>query len=136
MIARFADYKLSEKSSANFSDVKQTDWYYEYAKWAVENKIVTSKEFNGAEPVQRQEIARMIYAHLQSAGKVDKKADLKSVKDYSDSKSISSNCKTAIQYLRYLGIMEGTGNNKFTPESYVNRAQMAAIMYRLSTIVG
>ena len=136
LIARFADYKLSEKSSANFSDVKQTDWYYEYAKWAVENKIVTGKEFNGAEPVQRQEIARMIYAYLQSDGKVDKKADLKSVKDYSDNKSISSNCKTAIQYLRYLGIMEGTGNNKFTPESYVNRAQMAAIMYRLSTIVG
>lgn len=136
LIARFADYKLSEKSSVSLTDVNQTDWYYEYAKWAVENKIVTGKEFNGAEPVQRQEIARMIYAYLQSAGKVDKKADLKSAKEYSDSKSISSNCKTAVQYLRYLGIMEGTGSNKFTPDTYVNRAQMAAIMYRLSTIIG
>lgn len=136
LIARFADYKLSEKSSVSFTDVKQTDWYYEYAKWAVENKIVTGKEFNGSEPVQRQEIARMIYAYLQSVGKVDKQANLKNVKDYSDSKSISSNCKAAVQYLRYLGIMEGTGSNTFTPESYVNRAQMAAIMYRLSNVIG
>ena len=78
----------------------------------------------------------MIYAYLQSVGKVDKQANLKNVKDYSDSKSISSNCKAAVQYLRYLGIMEGTGSNTFTPESYVNRAQMATIMYRLSNVIG
>ncbi len=50
---------------------------------------------------------------------------------YSDDSAISEQYRKAVYYVRDEELMNGTGNNQFSPKSNVTRAQMATLLYRV-----
>lgn len=135
LLARLDNFdavKYSGKSS--FDDVAVTDWYAAYAEWAHDTGIIDGDSFNGAAPMTRQEIARAIYDYLKQSG-FNTSFSSSKVQKYEDQKNIDRGNTTAVQFMRYIGVMVGNQNNCFGPDDYVTRAEMAAMMHRLSDIV-
>ena len=135
LLARLDNFdaaKYSGKSS--FDDVAVTDWYAAYAEWAHDTGIMDGDSFNGADPMTRQEIAKAIYDYLKQSG-FNTSFSSSKVQKYEDQKDIDRGNTTAVQFMRYIGVMVGNQNNCFGPDDYVTRAEMAAMMHRLSDIV-
>lgn len=128
LLARLDNYTPNGISDYSFTDISSKDWFADYAQWAYDKKIVTGKIFDGNSKVTREEIAKLAYTYLQKAGY---NISVGKVEDFSDVKTISSNCKTAVKFMKDNGIMSGVGNNTFQPQTNVSRAEMATIMYRL-----
>ena len=136
MLARLDGCSDRLTGTIKFSDVKSTDWYAPYAQWAYNKGIVTTKTFNGNDSIQRQDIAKLMYIYLQKTNHFKTDFTANSVAAYADVKSINSTNRTAVQYMKYIGVMNGTGKNNFSPAANVTRAQMSAILVRLAKIVG
>lgn len=135
LLARLDNFdaaKYSGKSS--FDDVAVTDWYAAYAEWAHDTGIMDGDSFNGADPMTRQEIAKAIYDYLKQSG-FNTSFSSSKVQKYEDQKDIDRGNTTAVQFMRYIGVMVGNQNNCFGPDDYVTRAEMAAMMHRLSDII-
>lgn len=135
LLARLDNFdaaKYSGKSS--FDDVAVTDWYAAYAEWAHDTGIMDGESFNGADPMTRQEIAKAIYDYLKQSG-FNTSFSSSKVQKYEDQKDIDRGNTTAVQFMRYIGVMVGNQNNCFGPDDYVTRAEMAAMMHRLSDII-
>ena len=131
MLARMDGLDTSASvSNTHFSDVKTNDWYAAAAAWSYE-KGICSGSFKGDEPVQRQEIAYLMYQYLTKVEKYDGKVDSKYTADFADQKQIDSKYRTAALFLKEKTIMLGYGNNYFGPKDYVTRAQMATVTERM-----
>lgn len=130
LLSRLDNFDGKSSGIRYFSDVKQNDWYAMYAGWAYDKGIVSAGQFNGNGEIQRQHIARMLYSYLKKSG-FDTNIDTDGVERYRDMNAITNTARPAILFLRSTGIMDGTGDNYFSPNETVTRAQMAAIMYRM-----
>ena len=135
MIARMGGADTSEApDTTHFKDVQATDWYAASAEWAYAKGIYKTSNFNGNEPIERQEIAQMLYQYLTKVEGYSSSID-KGVQNFADYKSISSNCRNAVQFMKQYGVMVGYGNNVFGPTDKVTRAQMAAVTNRMYTML-
>lgn len=121
-------------ADTRFDDVAPDAWYAPYAAWSYDTKLIRDKEFNGTAPMQRQEIAKLIYDYLKLE-EYDVSYDKELVEQYTDNKDITSKYRDAVMYLRSVGIMNGMTEDTFGPTGHVTRAQMATIMYRLYEFV-
>lgn len=121
-------------SKVTHSDVKTSDWFAAAANWAGTKKLVTGKQFKPNESMTRSEIASMLYTYLNSVKRVAGNTSYKV--DYTDISKVDSTAKKAIPYLASIGVMQGTGGDKFNPNGTLTRAEMATIMYRLVELVG
>lgn len=132
LLARLDDFDGKMTSTKlRFTDVNTADWYAPYAQWAQEKGLVTGNTFGAKDTMTREDIAKLLYTYLQKANKLDKNFNANKVENYADNNDISSGCRTAVQYMRYVGVMGGVGNNAFAPKATVDRAQMATIMQRM-----
>ena len=123
----------SEEETQAFSDVKESDWYYNYVKVARSMGITEGNEMNCFEPdknITRQEMAAMVYRALSKLGRLrefdgDNDAFL-------DDGDISLWAKEAVGYMKAAGIISGMGDNMFKPLDNAQRAQAAVIIHRLA----
>lgn len=109
-----------------FTDVKDTEWYYEYVKIAAQNGIINGigdGVFGAGYELSRQDIAVMI-ARVLNKNEV-------SEENFADDTEISSYAKDAVYTLKNLGVLNGTGNGNFEPKRSVTRAECAKIVYEL-----
>ena len=107
-----------------FTDVKESDWYYEAVCYTYEHHMMTGTSdtrFAPAANLTRGMIAQVLYNLEEkpaAAGTsfVDVPADAWYAK--------------AVNWAASAGIVDGYGSGKFGPEDPVTREQMAAILYR------
>ena len=137
MLARLAGADLTERvTSTGFSDVTPESWYAAAAKWVKDNNIVTTSSFNGDKALTRQGIAEMLYAYMTGVEGLTVDPDTaQSAVPYKDASEIHRDYRDAVDYVRYMGIMHGVGDNSFDPAGGVTRAQMATMAMRLNTLL-
>ena len=128
---------LTQKiSKPHFKDITSETWYAAAAEWAYEKGICTGTSFNGDGPIQRQDIANLMYLYLTKVAGQSGKVDTKVTANFADQNKITSKNRTAALYMKQQGVMVGYGNNVFGPTDTVTRAQMAAVTQRLYSIQG
>jgi len=60
-------------------------------------------------------------------------ASAKSLSDYSDASAVGSNYKSAVDFDTQLGVLRGNTSTTYNPQGYLTRAQLATIIYRITT---
>ena len=138
LLARMIGVDTNERpTSSTYEDVKVTDWYAPGAEWAKKIRLVNGNEFNPDESMKRANIALTIYKYIGYIG-IDGSTYIKDdiYTDVSkDDKSIKSDVRSAIAWCYENGIMVGVSSTEFSPNSYVSREQMAAILTRLDQLI-
>ena len=118
----------------SFADVQKDAYYHDAVAWAANNQIVTGyndTNFGPEDNATREQFATIIYRYASY-----KKCDLTkmaTLDEYIDKSQISDYAITAIQWANANGIITGTSNNTLSPEDYVQRSQLAAILKRFCT---
>ena len=134
LLARMQGFDTtSQATETRFDDVPMNVWYAASANWAAENKLVSSKEFNGDGQMTRCEIAVVLYEYLEMMD-YEGSTDTKNLA-YTDLDGCSGSEKKAISFLGDLEIMVGTSGTTFSPNGPVTRAQMATILYRVDNLI-
>ncbi len=116
---------------------KMSDWATEEVKSAIESGIVPDHlQADYVYPVTRSQVAEMFINLLEKvSGKtaeeiIEEKGLLVNEDAFDD--TIDRNVLAA----NALGIINGTGNGKFSPDSSLTRAQIAAIINRIANVLG
>jgi hypothetical protein len=114
-------------ATLEFSDVKQSDIFYDAVQWAVENGITngTSKtEFSPYADCTRGQIVTFLY---RAAGSPDVSGDC----GFADVSSGDFFFSAVIWALGH-GITNGTSANRFSPRKTCTRAEAVTFLYRAS----
>lgn len=113
-----------------FNDVASSRWSYSYIASAYKANIIqgtNGAEFSPAGEMSRQDMAVIMKRVADHLG-----IELKgSSATFTDDASIASYAKDAVKALSGAGIINGTGNNTFSPRATVTRAQAAKVVYEL-----
>jgi hypothetical protein len=129
LIVRITGLKADRVYNAKFIDVNQEDWYFEDLATAWQFGIIqglSASKFGPNEDISREQAASII-ARIFSDKKTIDIATLK----YKDSSEIANYAKQAIEILTDKKIMAGYEDQTFRPKQGLNRAESAAIIYRL-----
>lgn len=81
------------------------------------------------QPLTREEAA--LYITKAADGVEEMKQISVVVNSYADDADIQETYRKAVYYVRDKELMNGTGNNNFSPKTNVTRAQMATLLYRM-----
>ena len=125
----------NKNAIADFEDVAEDRWSYGYIASGVHAGIikgVSDTEFNPAGTMTRQDMA-VIMSRVADLLGLNLTGD-SSV--FADDADIASYAKDAVGALANAGIINGTGNDCFSPLGTVTRAQAAKVAYELMDAVG
>lgn len=105
-----------------FSDVSESDYYYNAALWASENGMVDGKVFGADTPCTRA--STVIYL-WKNAGSPDKEASDK----FSDV-SKNAECAAAVTWALENNVTSGTSETTFSPDDICSRGQIVTFLNR------
>lgn len=114
----------------DFTDVKESDWFFGDVRYAVSNGLFTglsATEFGPSKSMTRAMLVTVLY---RMAG--EPYAPAASFKDV----AAGSWYAPAVGWAASEGIVTGTGDGKFSPNVSITREQMAAILYRYAKASG
>ena len=112
-----------------FTDVKNTDYYYEAVLWAYRNNVVngtSTTTFGPKGKITREQIASILW---RLAGKPVYSASLRSYTDYA---SVSDYAYDAMSWAVGSGYVKGSGA-KLSPKNNATRAEVAVMLHRYLT---
>lgn len=116
-------------ASGIFSDVPVGEYYVGYVQWAAQAGIVegyNASTFGPNDFLTREQMCVIIYRFAQKTGKVlPEKVEAVTFKD---NNQISSWAKDAVSVAQRSGIVQGIGDNMFSPGGRCIRAQVAQIL--------
>ena len=121
-------------ATVDFGDVAANRWSYSYIASASRANIIQgtgANTFSPAGQMSRQDMAVIMLRVADLLG-----IELKSNATFADETSIAGYAKDAVKKLAGAGIINGVGDNKFSPKTTVTRAQAAKIVYELLTYGG
>ena len=121
-----------EDSDLDFEDVDKDEWYYPFVSAAFNGKIVMGvdeKHFGIGENILRQDMAVMIYRMVKDKTPLKNE---KSESEFADFDEIADYAKEAVSFLESAGLVSGTEDGKFNPESVLSRAEAAVAINRLT----
>lgn len=125
-------FNFKEKGEISFEDVKESNWYYEAVRLAVQEGYVSDgKKFRPNDKITREEISTMITRIMNNK---DPKTD--KIMNYSDLKSISNWAKTSLEGAIEAGFIGGYEDNTIRPKEVATRAQAVAILSRIIQLQG
>lgn len=121
----------SAKTELPFSDVKESDWYYESVVYVYQNDLfsgTSATEFSPTRPMDRAMIAVVLY---RLAGKP-------SITSYTvfDDLEYDAYYYNAVIWADARGIINGTGERIFSPQESITQEQMAVMLYRYAVLYG
>ena len=119
------EINVTEKSS--FVDVVEGSWYAPYVAMAEKQKLVLGNEQNMFMPdagITRQDMAVILHRAFKTEIKNKPLA-------FNDEELISGYAVEAVEALTAAGVINGTGNNMFSPLDGATRAQAAVMIYNL-----
>lgn len=121
----------TEKKDIVFTDVPKDAWFYPYITAAAGEGIISGKDdgtFGAGEFITREDMAVIIkkacdYRKITITEKYQRV--------FEDEAEVSDYAKSAVRSLFFGGIVNGTGNNKFSPKEAATRAMSAKIVYSM-----
>ena len=125
----------NKNAKADFADVAADRWSYGHIASGVHAGIIkgiNDTEFNPVGSMSRQDMAVIMHrvAKLLGVSMADNGTA------FADDADIAPYAKEAVNALSGAGIINGTGNDCFSPLSTVTRAQAAKVVYELTNAVG
>ena len=114
------------ETTINFRDVKQSDYYYDAVKWAVEKGITEGTSAGTFSPNVSCTRAQMVTFLWRAAGSPAPKSKTNPFQDISSTDYFYSAVLWAVEN----GITTGTDADAFSPNAKVNRAQTVTFLYR------
>ena len=114
----------------NFNDVDDGMWYADFIKKAYGAGIVKGYDedtFGIGEKITREDMALMIYRGAEICG-YSFETDFER-SEFADDANIADYAKESIYILENAGIINGTGENNFSPKQNATRAQAAKMIY-------
>lgn len=109
-------------SQNSFTDVSETDYYYDAAIWASEKGMVTGTMFEGDTPCTRSATVMYLWQNVGSP-----KVGLKQM--FSDV-PITKNYATAVCWAVNSRITSGTSETTFSPDEICSRGQIVTFLFR------
>ncbi|QZY55704.1 S-layer homology domain-containing protein [Crassaminicella profunda] len=134
LIAKMLEYK--GKDEIPFRDVDKEKWYYDAVSIAYKNGLINGRTDTVFDPegnITRQEMAVIISKVLEK--KDYEKANIKSLNKFKDKDDISPWARDGVSLCVKAEIINGMGENNFTPTQNANRAQAAVMIYKLYDLV-
>lgn len=127
-------FQLTGEADLEFTDVKPADWHYEIIASAVDAGLaqgIGGGKFEPNRPITRQEMALMSANALTLFTELKAEDEDGALARFKDSSSIAKYARGAVALLAEKGVIQGTGNDRFTPKGMANRAQAAVMIYNL-----
>ena len=123
MLTRLMGWSAEKGETSRFADVKPAQWYTGYINTLYTHGVENGKNFRPDAYITRREMAVMLvkalgYDNLAKSEKTSPFSDVTADKGY-------------ISVAYNLGIINGTGGDKFDPEGSATREQGAAMMMRV-----
>lgn len=125
-------FPASAASAAQFTDVKQDEWYYEAVEYAAQNGImkgVAADTFAPDKNIIRADFVTTLgrFVHVDT--------DLYKGSSFSD---VNTDTYFApyIKWASINGIVGGVGQNRFAPDALITREQVAKIFYEIAQLMG
>ncbi|MBE6689070.1 MAG: S-layer homology domain-containing protein [Ruminococcaceae bacterium] len=118
--------------NTGYADVKPTEYYAPYIKWATEQKLangVNETAFAPEEPITRKDMA-LITSNYMKAFNYNVKL-MQEVEAFNDLEGFSNEEKEAIILIQKAGIINGKGAGRFDPHGISTRAEVATVMQRI-----
>ncbi|MEE0718236.1 MAG: S-layer homology domain-containing protein, partial [Oscillospiraceae bacterium] len=129
--------ETGDAGTAPFDDVPAGTWYTAAVDWATEHGVINGVGGNKFAPereITREEMcvimARFI-AYLEESQKKTFKKDADPI-DFPDADQIADYAKEAVDDCVAYGLVFGTGAGLMAPRALASRAEVAAMIYRLS----
>ncbi|WP_309244104.1 S-layer homology domain-containing protein [Paenibacillus sp. GbtcB18] len=112
-----------------FTDVSSDDWFFPEFQAAWQFRIIEGKSLMTFAPneVVTREQAATIVARIFSKNNANGLTGVK----YKDATDISAYAKEAVSYLDSEGVINGYQDETFRTKAALNRAEAAAILYRV-----
>ena len=121
-----------------FSDVSSSAYYAGYAVWGYEKGIVngqgSSDIFAPNEYITRQQVCALLNRYAKVMGLSLSKNG--TTKTFTDDSKISSWAKEDVYAMASYGVVNGTTDGSFDPNSYATRAETAAMFQRFDAAAG
>ena len=139
VLFRFHGAKGDSRQSA-FVDVAPGEWYTAAINWAAANKIVDgvgNGKFAPNDPITRAQMCTMIERYLDLYRKVWKVTlpESGSLSVMVDESAIPAYALAAVKQCQRHGLVNGFEDGTFRPNDLSTRAQVAAVIYRMSYLV-
>ena len=118
-----------------FTDVESGMWYSAAIAWGQTNGIIEgwNGEYRPNDNITRQELAAILSRYARYIGKA--LPTTHSAPDFADEANISDYAKDAVNELYQAGVIQGKDNNRFDPNAYATRAEVAAMIHRFAEII-
>ncbi len=132
MILLAAGIPLDETGDLKFEDVDKDAWYFAYVNTAYKAGIIkgmSETEFGIGENITRADMAVMMNRVIDKC-----KVATESIRPaiiFDDYKLIPDYARTSITTLYMAGLVEGTGDNMFTPGNTATKAEAAVAINRI-----
>lgn len=129
-----------DRSQSAFTDVAPGEWYTDAINWAAANRIVDgvgNGKFAPNDPITRAQMCAMIERYLDLYRKAWKVTlpETGSVSVMVDESAIPAWALAAVKQCQRHGLVNGFEDGTFRPNDLSTRAQVAAVIYRLSYLV-
>lgn len=131
VLARLSGEELSAESSV-FSDVDAEAYYAQSVAWAVKHKIVQGESNGKFDPegfVTREQLCVMLERYATYREEQAKNGK-KEIPVFSDAEEISPWAMKAVEFTAQCGIVGGTDDAAFLPQSQATRAEVAVMLQR------
>ena len=113
------------------------EYYAKPVAWASSNGIVTgysAEEYGPDDTITREQMSAMIYRYAQYKG-AGFTGTWAFPLSYADSADVSDYAYEAMCWNTMNGIINGVGDNKLDPKANSTRAEIAAVLVRLSEVL-
>ncbi|WP_138754542.1 YDG domain-containing protein [Paenibacillus sinopodophylli] len=125
-------YGFTETADVSFSDVASSSWIYTEVSKAMKAGYIkgyADGTFGATKPISRQEAAVIVNRLLNLTNTDSKEAN------FTDSSSIASWAKEAVDAAAANGVIQGYANNTdFKPHQPLTRAEAVVVLYRSVTV--
>lgn len=134
------DGAKGDRSQSAFTDVAPGEWYTDAINWAAANRIVDGVgdgKFAPNDPITRAQMCTMIERYLALYKKAWKVTlpETGSVSVMVDENAIPAYALAAVKQCQRHGLVNGFEDGTFRPNELSTRAQVAAVIYRMSYLV-
>lgn len=134
------DGAKGDRSQSAFTDVAPGEWYTDAINWAAANRIVDGVgdgKFAPNDPITRAQMCTMIERYLDLYRKAWKVTlpETGSVSVMVDESAIPAYALAAVKQCQRHGLVNGFEDGTFRPNDLSTRAQVAAVIYRMSYLV-
>lgn len=134
------DGAKGDRTQSAFTDVAPGEWYTDAINWAAANRIVDGVgdgKFAPNDPITRAQMCTMIERYLALYKKAWKVTlpETGSVSVMVDENAIPAYALAAVKQCQRHGLVNGFEDGTFRPNELSTRAQVAAVIYRMSYLV-